>query len=79
VLSLKQEVLPQKSITDIEHTLYSPGLAPNDFWLFPKVKRFQDTEGTQKNVTMALKAIPQQGSQKCFQQWQYSEGDPSLL
>jgi hypothetical protein len=51
---------------------YSPDLALNDFWLFPKLKsalkgqRFQDIEDIQNNVTMALKAVPQQESQKYF-------------
>jgi hypothetical protein len=37
----------------MEHQTYSPDLATNDFWLFPKIKsalngrRFQDTEGIQ--------------------------------
>jgi hypothetical protein len=61
----------------MEYPPYSPGLALNDFWLFPAVKsalkeqRFQDIEDIQKNVMMALKAIPQQEFQKCFQQWQH--------
>jgi histone-lysine N-methyltransferase SETMAR len=44
----------QKPITEIVHPTYSPDLAPNDFWLFPKIKsafkgrRFQDTEDTKK-------------------------------
>jgi hypothetical protein len=59
----------------MEHPLYSPFLALNNFWLFPKIKfalegwRFQDIDI--KNVMMALKAIPQQEFQKCFQQWQH--------
>jgi transposase len=36
VLSVKQ-FLAQKLITEMEHPLYSPDLAPND-WLFPKIK-----------------------------------------
>jgi transposase len=56
----------------MEHPPYSPDLAPNDFWLFQKIKsalkepRFQDTEDVQKNVMTALKAILQQEFQKCF-------------
>jgi hypothetical protein len=52
-------------------------LVPNDFQLYPKIKtalkgrRFQDTEDIQKNVMMALKAIPQQEFQKYFQQQQH--------
>jgi hypothetical protein len=52
-------------------------LALDDLWLFPKIKtalkelRYQDIEDIQKNVVMALKAIPQQEFQKYFQQWQH--------
>jgi transposase len=53
MLSVKQ-FLAQKSITELECPPYSPDLAPNDFWLFPKIKsalkgqRFQDIEDIQK-------------------------------
>jgi histone-lysine N-methyltransferase SETMAR len=75
-LSAKQFVT-QKSITEMEHPPYSLDLAPNDFWLFPQIKpalkgrRFQDIEyihKKKKNVTTALKAVPQQKFQKYFQQ-----------
>jgi transposase len=52
-LSVKQ-FLVQKSITKMEHPYYSPDLAPNDLWLFPKIKsalkgrKFQDVESIQK-------------------------------
>jgi hypothetical protein len=36
-LSAKQ-FLAQKSITEMEHPLCSPDLAPYDFWLFPEIK-----------------------------------------
>jgi hypothetical protein len=74
-LSVKQ-FLAQKSFIDVEHPPHSHHLAPNDLWLFPKIKsalkgrRFQDTEDIQKNVTTALEAVPQQEPKKCFQQWQ---------
>jgi histone-lysine N-methyltransferase SETMAR len=48
-LSVKQ-FLAQKSNTEVQHPSCSPDLAPNDFWLFPKIKfavkgrRIQDTE-----------------------------------
>jgi hypothetical protein len=43
----------QKSITEMENPPYCPDLAPNDFWLFPKMstlkgRRFQDIEDLQK-------------------------------
>jgi hypothetical protein len=50
----------------MEHSSYFHNLALNGLWLVPKIKsalkvqRFQDTEDIQKkNVTMALKAVPQ--------------------
>jgi hypothetical protein len=58
----------------MEHPPFSSDLAANDFWLFPKLKSalkgriFQDLK-TYKKGTKALKAIPQQELQKCFQQW----------
>jgi hypothetical protein len=37
--SLSAKQFPaQKSITGMEHPPYSLDLAPNDFWLFPKIK-----------------------------------------
>jgi hypothetical protein len=53
VLSVKQ-FLAQKSITEMQHPSYSPVLAPNDLWQFPKLKsasmerRFQDIEDIQE-------------------------------
>jgi hypothetical protein len=68
----------QKLITEMGHPSYSPDLAPNDFWLFPEIKsilkgqRFHGIKDIQKeNVTAALKGIPQQDFQNCFQQWQH--------
>jgi hypothetical protein len=58
----------------MEHPHCSSDLALNDFWPFPKIKsaskgwRYQDTEDIQNDTIMALKGIPQQEFQKCFQQ-----------
>jgi histone-lysine N-methyltransferase SETMAR len=52
-------------VYEMEHPPYSPDLAPNDIWLFPKIesalkgRRFQDTEDIKKNVTIPLKVNPQ--------------------
>jgi hypothetical protein len=35
---LHQQFLAQKSITEMEHPPYSSDLAPNDFWMFRKIK-----------------------------------------
>jgi hypothetical protein len=53
--------LAQKSITEMDHPLFSPDLAPNDLWMFPKIKF----------ALMALKAIQQKDFQKLFQMWQH--------
>jgi hypothetical protein len=49
-LTVKQ-FLAQKSVTEMEHLPFFPDLAPNGFWLFPKIKgrRFQDTEDKRKS------------------------------
>jgi transposase len=45
-----REFLASKQITVLEHPPYSPDLAPNDFFLFPKIKellkgrRFDDID-----------------------------------
>jgi histone-lysine N-methyltransferase SETMAR len=53
--SVKQ-FLVQKSVTEMEHPPYAPDLAPNDFWLFPKIKSalkgriFQDAEDIERKI-----------------------------
>jgi hypothetical protein len=37
-LPLSETVSGLKSITEMEHPSCSPDLAPDDFWLFPKIK-----------------------------------------
>jgi transposase len=60
----------------MEHPPYSPDFAPNDYWLFLKVKStlkgrvFQDTEDIKKKKPMILKAFPQQEFQKFLQRLQ---------
>jgi hypothetical protein len=52
----------RKQITVLEHPPYSPDLAPNDFFLFPKIKEilkgrhFDDIDDIRINTTAALKA-----------------------
>ena len=66
-----REFLATKQITVLEHPAYSPDLAPNDFFLFPKIKEilkgrhFDDI----RSNTAALKAIPQNQFQNCFEGW----------
>jgi transposase len=57
-----REFLATKQITVLEHSPYSPDLAPSDFFLFPKMKKtlkgrhFVDIRN---NTTAALKASSQ--------------------
>jgi len=69
----KEAFLAAKQITVLEHPAYSPDLAPSDFFLFPKIKKilkgrhFDDTDDIRSNTTAALKAIPQNQFQNCFE------------
>jgi hypothetical protein len=57
----------------LENPAYSPDLAPSDFFLFPKMKEilkvrhFGDIDDISSNTTAALKAIPQNQFQNCFE------------
>jgi transposase len=67
--------LASKQTTVLEHPPYSPDLAPNDLFLFPKIKEMMkrrysdDIDYIRSNTTAALKAIPQNHFQNCFQEW----------
>ena len=71
----KDGFLATKKITVLEHPAYSQDLAPTDFFLFPKIKeilkgrQFDDTDDIRSNTTAALKAIPQNQFQNCFDGW----------
>jgi len=57
-----REFLTTKQISVLEHPAYSLDLAPNDIFLFPKIKeilkgrRFDDIDDIRSNTTVALKA-----------------------
>jgi len=69
----KEEFLATKQITVLEHPAYSPDLAPNDFFMFPKIKEilkgrhFDDINDIRNNTTAGLKAIPKNHFQNCFE------------
>ena len=71
----KAEFFATNQITMLEHPAYSPDLAPSDFFLFPKIKailkgrHFDDVDDIRSNTTAALKAIPQNQFQNCFEGW----------
>jgi len=68
-----REFLAIKQITVSEHPAYSPDLAPIDFFLLTKLKEilegmhFDDIDDIRNNTTAALKAIPQNQFQNCFE------------
>jgi hypothetical protein len=70
-----REFLATKQITVLEHPVHSPDLAPDDFFLFSeikeilKVRHFDDIDDIRSNTTAALKAIPQNQFQNCFEGW----------
>ena len=70
-----REFLATKQITMFEHPAYSLDLAPNDFFLFPKImeilegKHFDDIDVIRSNTMSGLKAIPQNQLQNCFEGW----------
>jgi len=67
------EFLATKQITVFEHPACSPDLASSDFFLFPKIREilkgrhFDDIDDIRSNTTAALKAIPQNQLQNCFE------------
>jgi hypothetical protein len=63
-----RKLLASKQITVLEHTSYSPDLAPSDFLLLPKIKEIlkgshfdeiDDINNIRSNITAGLKAIPE--------------------
>jgi len=70
-----REFLATKQITVLEHPAYSPDLAPSDFFLFPKIKEiskgrhFDVIDDIRSNTIAALKAIPHNQFQNCFEGW----------
>jgi transposase len=68
-----RKVLATKQITVLEHPAYSLDLAPIDFFLFPNIKEilkgryFDDNDDIRGNTTAALKTIPQNHFQNCFE------------
>jgi len=59
----------------LEHPAYSPDLARSDFFVFPKIKEIlkgrdcDDIDDIRSNTTEALKAIPPNQLQNCFEGW----------
>jgi len=73
-LSVKK-FLATKQIIVLKHPAYSTDLAPSDFILFPKLKKrlkgrhFYDIDDIRTSTMAALRAIPQNNFQNCFEIW----------
>ena len=67
------DYLQQEKIQLMAHILYSPDLAPSDFWLFSRLKRnldtYQDAQSLAKAIANELNSIPIQEYQKTFHKW----------
>jgi len=67
-----RKFLASKNIPVVTHPLYSPDLAPCDFFLFPRLKstlkghRFEEVNETIHNATQELKAITLDEFQRCL-------------
>lgn len=70
-----REFLAEKHITVLPHPPYSPDLAPCDFFIFPKMKKgmkghhFGSVDNVQGATTQALKVIPLEDFQGCYEEW----------
>jgi hypothetical protein len=66
-----REFSVSKLITVLEHSPYSLDLAPNDFFLFQKIREilkgrhFDDTDDMRSNTASVLKVIQQNQFQNC--------------
>ena len=56
-------------INTVRHPPYSPGFAPGDFWLFPKLRgcRYETTEEMKKSVTKVIGTLTQEDFHGAFQ------------
>ena len=67
--------LTKHKITVLEYPLYSPALAPGDFFLFPKIKsalkgtRFESVDAVKAKATELVNKLSDDDLQHCFQQW----------
>ena len=70
-----RQFLAEINIASLEHPPYSPGLAPCDFFLIPKIKsvlketRFSDIDFIKIAATTELKKMSENAFQECFESW----------
>ena len=69
------QFLAERNIATLEHSSYSPDLAPCDFFFFPKIKcvlkgtHFSDIDSIKKAAMTELKKISENAFQECFESW----------
>lgn len=74
--SEKVDFLAKKKFETVPHPPYSPDLAPNDFFLYPKAKKhlksrlFESTSAAVKALEAILKRLAKNGFQHVFEEWQ---------
>ena len=67
--------LTKHKITVLEYPLYSPDLAPCDFFLFQKIKsalkgtRFRPIDAVKAKAMELVNKLSEDDLQRCFQQW----------
>jgi hypothetical protein len=72
---LTQKFLVRNLMAVIPHALYTPDLAPCDFFLFPKMKlklkgrQFDVNEGIQAELQTVLDILAEKDFQEAFQKW----------
>ena len=64
-------------IKTVRHPLYSPHLAPCDFWVFPKLRgcRYEIIEEIKEAVTKVIDTLTQEDFHGAFEKllWRYSK------
>jgi hypothetical protein len=66
-----------KNFTVPEHPLYSPDLAPCDFYFFPKIKsvlkgtHFVSVQNVKAKTVEILNKLTEHDLQNCFEHWQH--------
>jgi transposase len=72
-----KQFLANKNITVLEHPPYSPGLAPCDFYLFPKINsvlkgtHFLSAENVKAKTAEILNSLTEHDLRNFFERWQH--------
>jgi hypothetical protein len=75
-MALQQFLAVKENHTHAAASVYSPDLAPCDFWLFPKLKtglrgrRFATVDDIKENAEVGLRAVKKDDFKECFKAWE---------